>query len=85
MLMHYCGRISANGEATLHERCHVMNTFGANLVNDDSLCNGANSIIMHRHKFNHFKTEIRLNVILWFNSHLLYIFFSARLITFSAL
>jgi len=28
MLMHYCGRISANGEATLHEKCHGMNTFG---------------------------------------------------------
>jgi len=28
MLMHYCGRFSANGEGTLHEKCHGMITFG---------------------------------------------------------
>jgi len=88
MLMNYCGPISANGEATLHEKCHGMNEYlWVNLVTDDSSCNGANSIIMRRHIFNHFKTEIRLNITLWFNFDLLYIklFFSARLITFNAL
>ena len=44
-----------------------------NLVSDDSLYNGENSVIIHTHKFNLSKNEIRLNFTLWFNSHLLYI------------